>query len=57
MCELNGKTKDGIKFENNEVKPERGDIPCVAFVGKELIATTSNGAFYSADGLTWLAQN
>jgi hypothetical protein len=46
-------TKDGITFQNNVTKPERGDIQCVAFVGKEFIATTQKGAFHSANGLDW----
>lgn len=46
-------TKDGVNFENNEVNPERGDIQCVAFTGKEFLATSQKGALYSKDGLAW----
>lgn len=46
-------TKDGVKFEHNETHPDRGDIQCVVFTGKQFLATTRTGAFRSTNGLDW----
>jgi hypothetical protein len=46
-------TTDGVNFRNNEVQPERGDIQCVAWTGKEFLATTKKGALRSTDGVDW----
>lgn len=46
-------TKDGTNFQNNEVVPERGDIQCVVWTGKEFLATTKDGGFRSSNGLEW----
>jgi hypothetical protein len=46
-------TRDGRVWENNVTFPDRGDIYCVEWTGREFIAVTSSGALLSADGLTW----
>jgi len=46
-------TKDGKTFQNNKIDPERGDIFCLEFLGKDFLATTSKGVLRSTDGLTW----
>jgi hypothetical protein len=48
-------TKDGVNFQNNRVVPERGDIQCVVWTGKEFLATTQKGAYRSVDGNDWQA--
>ncbi len=46
-------TNDGKKWENNKAQPERGDIQCVEFTGKEFLATTAKSAYRSVDGKSW----
>lgn len=46
-------TKDGVDFQNNRVVPERGDIQCVVWTGREFLATTTKTALRSTDGLDW----
>ena len=46
-------SKDGKQWDNNAVHPERGDISCVEFTGKEFLATAKTGVWHSADGRTW----
>jgi len=48
-------TDDGVHFRNNEIKPERGDIQCVVWTGKEFIATSKEGTYRSTDGNNWEA--
>ena len=47
-------SKDGKVWDNNATNPDRGDIECVEFTGKEFLATTKKGAFHSQDGRTWI---
>ena len=46
-------TRDGRIWENNVTVPERGDVYCIAWTGREFVAVTRVGAFLSTDGLTW----
>jgi hypothetical protein len=46
-------SKDGKTWQNNKVDPERGDVQCVEFTGKEFLASTKKGALSSTDGLNW----
>lgn len=46
-------SKDGKEWANNAVNGERGDVVCVAFTGKEFLATFANGCLRSADGNEW----
>jgi hypothetical protein len=46
-------TKDGVNFQNNEVRPERDDIQCVIWTGTQFLATTKKGSLRSSDGLDW----
>ena len=50
-------TRDGKVWQNNETVPERGDVYCVEWTGKEFLAVTSTGAFASDDGLMWKARD
>jgi hypothetical protein len=46
-------TCDGKTWEKNQTVPERGDVYCVEWTGRDFIAITSNGVLRSPDGLTW----
>jgi len=46
-------TKDGKEWENNRTDPDRGDVQCVEFTGKEFIATTTKMTLRSTDGKAW----
>ncbi len=46
-------TADGQTWHNNHTVPERGDVMCVEWTGKQFLAVTTQGVYASADGRTW----
>jgi hypothetical protein len=46
-------SKDGKEWANNTTNPERGDVVCVEFTGKEFLVTLAKGCLRSKDGREW----